>query len=757
MFRLLKVFGLSVVSAGVCLVSNVADAATGRAAYDNIRTGSFVGSAQGNASARMPSMPTLPLISVGNISTNVPLVPSDNAGNDKPDNGGGNNDVPECWRNVPHATNGYMAKEANYCIITECEKGWIVNEDRVGCKEYKECPDGGVKDSEYTIDDCMRDVLACINNGALPNGLNDMFNADLRASIINGMGLCYNQIDRCITDVRRNCENVYGSRADVWIDFNSRIVQPEYYSFVLRKTGLTPLQAENTCWLLDKNTYGKSFAAVNANDNVTGEYNQSIGAYNEQMDGNLRKDNPMGATVNTDGYVDAKRGHYARWDASAAECLIRVAAYNKDKHITNKWLGIGDDRPAEVWKVAGETFTCNKELFGFSLMNDTKSAALLGVTGGTLLGAGIGAGVGASIADKNAKNTGESCADEAFRNNVLEQLKKTTNLELLSRFLSKSITKASTKLDKAVCEEIVRLPDIYEEYDVMVGLCEDAARNGSVTVETMAVQIECKGFASPQACLEKIVTDHGVEAAAVQILSQCLVPADAANGKYIIKGYGALCSPALAIMERMGFPAMRFGNCMFVNPDKKAQDADRENVICNKEGDCVTYTVAREKLNILKDVLPDIDFTKQNHESRGATIGKGAGIGAAIGAGAGGVATAITALVEHDNINCRVGDGLGQVGLNKSYSIDGLKDLYVKWNLNLPDTQVLGGGTTVSDLSSWEYACKTYTSASACGSAQFYYKNAVGALEWVYSACEWDSVKSECKPNPVLIKSYGVK
>ena len=159
----------------------------------------------------------------------------------------------------------------------------------------------------------------------------------------------------------------------------------------------------------------------------------------------------------------------------------------------------------------------------------------------------------------------------------------------------------------------------------------------------------------------------------------------------------------------------------------------------------------------LSSLCYNIDFTKQNHESRGATIGKGAGIGAAIGAGAGGVATAITALVEHDNINCRVGDGLGQVGLNKSYSIDGLKDLYVKWNLNLPDTQVLGGGTTVSDLSSWEYACKTYTSASACGSAQFYYKNAVGALEWVYSACEWDSVKSECIPNPVLIKSYGVK
>jgi hypothetical protein len=84
MFKILKVFGLSVVSAGVCLLGGAADAATGRAAYENVRTGSFAGAAQGASTQRMPSMPTLPLIAVGNISTDVPVSPN----NDVPNGGG---------------------------------------------------------------------------------------------------------------------------------------------------------------------------------------------------------------------------------------------------------------------------------------------------------------------------------------------------------------------------------------------------------------------------------------------------------------------------------------------------------------------------------------------------------------------------------------------------------------------------------------------------------------------------------------------
>ncbi len=757
MFKILKVFGLSVVSAGVCLLGGVADAATGRAAYENVRTGSFAGAAQGASTQRMPSMPTLPLIAVGNISTDVPVVPG--GGNDHDDP---NYRPDECWRNVPHAIAGHMRNEALICEITECEHGWRVDSSRTKCVSGVECPDGGERNSTYTIDDCMRDVLVCVNNGALPNGLNDMFNTDLRASIINGMGLCYNQVDKCITDVRRNCERVYGSRADVWIDFNSRKVQPEYYSFVLRKTGLTPVQAENTCLLLDKNVYGKSFAAVGDKDRVTGEYNQSIGAYNSQMDEGLTKDNPMGATVNQNGYVDAQRGHYARWDAATAECLIRVAAYNKDKQISNSWLfgAIGDDRPAEVWKVAGETFTCNKDLFGFSLMKDTATAALIGVGGGTVLGTGIGAAVGAGVANKNAED-GEGCRNKAFRKEVLRTVKSSTNLVLLSRFLSKSITDSTADIDEKICSEILGLSDKYEAYNVMVEACEKANRMGEVS-QTMIASISCPESKTLKQCVEEMVRksgkfDEGEVAGRAAALTNCLLTSDMENGQYIINASGELCKEASEVLAKMGIGVTPLGNCSFKNIDLVSLDAEREDILCSSGTECKTMAETREDLNILANILPTIQLEAPKTESRGATIGKGAAIGAAVGAGAGGLATAITALVEHDNINCRVGDGLGQVGLNKSYSIDGLKDLYVKWNLNLPDTQVVGGSTTVHDLASWTEACKRYTDYSACRDAQFYYKNAAGALEWVYSACEFDIAGATCNPSATLIKSYDVK
>ena len=224
---------------------------------------------------------------------------------------------------------------------------------------------------------------------------------------MNGMMLCQSNIDRCISSVRVDCRNIYTMSTDVWLDFNSRVIQPEYYNFVLRKTGLTPNQAENTCLLLDRNTYGSSFASVSdaaMGNQVNTEYNNRVGAYNGANGGSLSKDNPQGVAVNTVGY-DGNRGHYARWDAAKAECLIRVAAYNKDKLITNNWLfgAIGNDNPAEVWKQAGSTFSCNKDLFDFSLLNDTKTVAVVGVGGGTVLGGAIGAAAGAGAYNKQKK------------------------------------------------------------------------------------------------------------------------------------------------------------------------------------------------------------------------------------------------------------------------------------------------------------------------------------------------------------------
>jgi len=288
MQNLLKMFGLSVAGIGICAFIGNAYAVqgTGRAAYNNVRAGAT----SATASQRMPTMPTLPVISVGNISTDVPTGSNNNNGGGG--NGGGDDPNPP----TPP-------------------------------QPEPECPDGGVKNSDYTIERCMNDVLACVNNGALAGGLNAMFNEDLRNAIVNGMGLCSIQVEKCVSDVRRNCANVYRSSADVWIDFNARKVQPEYYNFVLRKTGLTPNQAENTCRLLDKNTYGSSFTAVSNGGNVTAEYNNRVGAYNSQNGGVLIKTNPQGVQVNDNNPgVDGQRGHYARWDATTADCYLRVAA-----------------------------------------------------------------------------------------------------------------------------------------------------------------------------------------------------------------------------------------------------------------------------------------------------------------------------------------------------------------------------------------------------------------------------------------------
>ena len=112
------------------------------------------------------------------------------------------------------------------------------------------------------------------------------------------MKLCQSNVDKCIATVRVDCRNVYNEKNDVWLDFNSRVVQPEYYNFVLRKTGLTPFQAENTCLLLDRNTFGSSFSSVSDLDLVRAEYQQSVGAYNSQNYGMLVKDNPLGVNVN---------------------------------------------------------------------------------------------------------------------------------------------------------------------------------------------------------------------------------------------------------------------------------------------------------------------------------------------------------------------------------------------------------------------------------------------------------------------------
>ena len=525
-----------------------------------------------------------------------------------------------------------------------------------------ECPDGGVRNSEYTVNHCMNDVLACINNGATPNGMNDLFNEDMRNSIMNGMGLCSIQVEKCMTTVRRDCRPVYRAIADVWVDFNSRKIQPEYYNFVLRKTGLTPNQAENTCLLLDVNTFGPSFAAVDNNGGTTNEYNNRVGAYNNQMGGILIKTNPQGAELNYGNPgVDGARGHYARWDATTATCYLRVAAYNKDEQIKNSWLfgALGNDEPAEVWRAAGDTFSCNKDLFGFGLLNDTKTAAVVGVGGGTLAGAGIGALAGHG---KRAFN----CSNKSALNKLNSQLANLS--DKYDRALLTPYLKANTKAGNLTEEQCDKLVDLYEDY--LVG--------------KKCYKVE---VTSPEGTFFYDCSDVGA-----------------------------------ALLEYMQ---------------------------CDKIDDCgVEKEVIDRDMKNLGDIFANLKVLDGEGSNYGTTVP----VGAAIGAGTGGLATAITAFVEKNNINCRVGDGLSTVAYGKSHSIDTLKDFYVKWGLKLPDT-VIPTATAV-DCKTWKLSCAEYTDLNQCAVAAINYKPALdGTITLVRSACAVSG--SVCIENAAVAKSYG--
>ncbi len=690
MANLLKVFGIYAMSAGLCAFMNAAEAApTARGGHAGVRTGGVP-----TTTARMPSMPTLTLNNIGNIPGDLPNA---NTG------GGSNPPGPNVTPDIPNPN--------------------------------PECPDGGVKNSDYTVETCMNELEACINNGALPNGMNDMFNEDVRNAIINGMGLCAVQVDRCKDNVRRDCEKVYSSTSSVWIDFNSRRIQPAYYNFVLRRTGLTPNQAENTCLLLDRNVYGSSFTALNANNVVTNEYQQTVGAYNAQMNNTLTKDNPIGVDVNTNGAVDAQRGHYARWDAATATCLVRVAAYNKDKHITNNWLfgAIGDDQPAEVWQPAGSSFTCNKDLFGFSLMNTTKTVAVVGIGGGAVLGTSIGAMAGHG-------DRAFDCNNKQNLKKLSESFKDAGTVASISQFLTTEI-KIGADLTVAQCNELVDLYNKYYEYDIAVSRCE-----GKTAVDVMEAMLDCGSETDFNKCLDYVVSlkDTGNLYKNNGIFEKCKNNPTVQNEQQCINHLAAL----LDAKDLDGLTEKDIlGPCSFKSLNLKLRNGSE--IMCDQANgrDCIDAVEMRAELNDLKSLLGSAEILAGDKSNYGKAIG----IGAAAGVGAGGLATAITALVEKSNISCHVGDGLSQVGLNKSYTIESLKDYYVKWNLRLPDT--VTPSIVVTDCATWKQACSSITNTSVCSQAQINYKPAGGNMISIPAACQLSG--SICSENLPVATSYG--
>lgn len=735
-----KILGLSTVSMAACMVVCAADAvsAQGRAGYANVIT-SGLGAGANNAAtvSRMPSMPTVSINTTGNLSVglSVPVKPVPGP-------------IPGP---TPGPTPGPQPDPQ---------------------PEPTPVPDTPTCPYDYTVEQCMNDISACINNGALPNGLNDMFDENVRNGIINGMGLCLNQVEYCIAHVGIDCKKLYYTNQDVWVDFNSRRVQPEYYNFVLRKTGLTPNQAENTCLLLDRNTYGSSFNAVDTDGRTTAEYNKEINKYNNNYVG-TDKSNPLGADVDATGN-DAKRGHYARWDATNATCLVRVAAYNKDTHITDNLLfgAVGDGKPAEVWKATGDTFKCDKNLFGFSLMKQSETAAIIALPGGAILGTAVGAGVGAGLGDENP------CERKEFRKDLYEKIQsnpriasdldeflnmlgegadtsrvssgesgstssgdenKTTNADTsvsLSYYTKETKIKSVRDFDSFtvdVCNEVIALQRLYADYDKQVSECEEAEKNAKV-IKTVAHYRKCFDCKKNN--------------------RKCDDCDNVADGEIFVLG-----DAAISVLESANDVTAKFvlehTNDVVDNACNFKRLTMPPHITCDSGelSACKPYYSIRKDLDKLYGLLTSLGLDK-DVETREQIIAKSTGIGAAVGTGAGGLATAITALVESGNINCRVGDDLARVGFNKSYSIETLKDYYVKWNLNLPDS-VLPTSNPVTDYETWQRGCGLITNSTKCDNAQIYYKPSGAALTQISSACKWTG--NMCGVNEIVATSRGVR
>ncbi|MCM1295695.1 MAG: hypothetical protein NC311_09150 [Muribaculaceae bacterium] len=712
----LKMFGMPVASIAALAMIGAADAAeSGRAAY-NVNRLNRTGTA---GVQRMPTMPTLPINTTGNMTQDLPTIPTNPDIPDVPD-------VPD----VPNTPD----------------------------EPTPECPDGGVKNSEYTVEKCMNDVYSCVNQ-SLPGGINDMFNEELRNSIVNGMGLCSVQVEKCITQVRRDCENIYHSAADVWLDFNARKVQPDYYAFVLRKTGLTPLQAENTCWLLDKNTYGASFDAVANSGVTTYEYNNRVGAYNGQGGVNIVKKNPQGATLNDGNLgVDGSRGHYARWDATTAECYLRVAAYNKDTPIKNSWLfgAVGDDRLAEAWERAGTTFTCNKDLFGFSLYKNTNTVAVVGIGGGTLLGAGIGALAGHG-------DRAFDCDVNKHRKELWEELKSGEKIFILNEYLDFELDANADNLSKDQCEAIVDLYYKYKQLKSAQQSCDVSndiylveysidCINQTIVKTGTGKKIDKRIESQPdlQACYAKIdaqwskITDeHGKE---IFQFSPNLSTLCKDDDRFVSTEE---CAQRLSQNKDKIVKTEEGGGCNFKPFDLALQSGD--DIYCKCDGDtCSNTCISAERLGQELEYVKFIERLSLDGDKNNRL--KTTLVGAGIGAGAGGVATAITAFVEKNNINCRVGDGLERVSFGKSMTIGTLRDFYVKWNLRLPES--VAPTAHAVDCNSWRRACSEITDLDQCKRAQINYKPSdAPAITLVHSACIPSG--SVCIENYPVAKSYG--
>ena len=97
-------------------------------------------------------------------------------------------------------------------------------------------------------------------------------------------------------------------------------------------------------------------------------------------------------------------------------------------------------------------------------------------------------------------------------------------------------------------------------------------------------------------------------------------------------------------------------------------------------------------------------------------------------------------------------DGLAKVGFGKSYSIDRLRDFYVKWALNLPST--IAPTAVVTNCDNWSLTCALFTDANECRNAKFNYRPGnLSSTTLVTNPCTPSG--SACIANVGVAQSYG--
>ncbi len=608
-----------------------------------------------------------------------------------------------------------------------------------------ECPDGGVKNSTYNIESCMNDVLACVNNGALPGGLNDLFDENVRNSIFTSSQICYLQIDKCVADVRMNCRNVYPSAPNVWNDFNSRRVQPEYFNFTLRKTGLTPNQAENTCLLLDYPEKERSFLP----NNQTYVGNPTISQ-----------------TELGNAYMSAgergSRDMYARWDAKNAECLVRVAAYKKnndmEEPITNDWLfGLaGDRRRAEVWQPVGTSFKCGKDLFEFSLLNSTYNVAVVGGTTGLVGGSIVGATAGWAGVHGSEEF---SCSDEDHRDQLAKEIRDSRATAIFNEYIGTTggdaaISPSAVTLTENQCKSVAQIVALHNQARSIVETenCADGKMKLSVFSESEIAQL------GTYAAI--------VRAGEATFNNQCLAGAakNAAAGQAVASAraaaevFGAEDPQAKLTLQDMELYLARYsgdtsrcGDCPWYPTIIEAKNKGIDIHECGGPQECVTLDTLKKEVDRLTpyvDALKILDGLKSNRL-------KGALIGAGIGTGAAGLATLITSFVEKNNINCRVGNDLERVGYNKTHTIGTLRDFYVKWALRVPERII--ATNLVTDCKAYQDACAIFTNLNQCTRAAVNYKTATMTQPKIFdAACSVSGSVCQAKEGSTLWETDGM-